>query len=506
MDTRCEYSVLTLPNDPSYVAVARRYVGEVSKKMGFDDDEQDAIDRAVFEAVENVVEHAFEPGEKESFSISCERVPVGLRIVVKETGQPFDPDIHLDADGTGENSRGPDEKHGIPLMRALMDEISVHNLGREGKEVRLTKYLKSATIEDYVAACDLGPYEPPAAVRPRIDEKRDFHVRLMKPEEAVEVAKCAYKSYGYSYFYPAIYYPERMVELNRSGLVVSAVAVTEDGELAGHTSLVRADVHSPLAEVAQGLVKPEYRGQGCFVKLAEFILAEGTSRGLTGMFMGAVTNHSFSQRVAERFGFHNCGLRLGYAPATVSFRGISDRLSQRETFTIDYKYLHAPDGPLLHPPPHHRDFIAKLYGNLGVNPRMTEPGSCRVDYPEAGASLEIKAGTFMPEGFAAMEVKRYGKDIVSQVRRRLKDLCLQRYEVIELGLDLADPFTCRLTEEFEQLGFFFGGILPGASGRETLLLHYLNNTVIDYEKIHLHSDLGKETLAYVREHDPNWRT
>jgi hypothetical protein len=39
MQARCEYSVLTVPIDGSYMAVAVAYVGEVSKKLGFEEDQ-----------------------------------------------------------------------------------------------------------------------------------------------------------------------------------------------------------------------------------------------------------------------------------------------------------------------------------------------------------------------------------------------------------------------------------------------------------------------------------
>ncbi|MFH1115572.1 MAG: GNAT family N-acetyltransferase [Pseudomonadota bacterium] len=506
METRCGYSVLTIPNDLSYTAVAERYVREVSVKMGFDGDELDEIGRAVSEAVRTVIGRAFEPWEKGEFSISCERVPTGLRIILKDKGLPVDPGKDF-GNGAAEGGVGdkPAGVHGIPLMRRLVNELSFHNLGREGKELHLTKYLKRRSIEDYVAACDLEPYEPPSPVKPRRDEEMEFHVRLMKSEEAIEVARCVYRSYGYSYFYPAIYYPDRMVAFNESGHVISAVALANDGNVAGHCSLFRSDLRAPIAEIGQAVVKPEYRGQGCLAKLTEFVIREGKSRGLTGTFVEAVTNHTFSQRIVERLGFHNCGIKLAYAPSSVSFKGIQERLSQRETFTVDYQYLKNPDCPTLYPPPRHRSFIAELYGNLGAAPPFSPPHRCRSDYPEGPSVLETKTALFAPEGYAVIEVKRYGYDIVRQVSRELTKLKLQRYDAVELDLDLADPLTCRVTEEFERLGFFFSGILPGASGRETLMLQYLNNVVIDYDRIKVYSEAGRAALDYVKGHDPNYR-
>ena len=85
----------------------------------------------------------------------------------------------------------------------------------------------------------------------------------------------------------------------------------------------------------------------------------------------------------------------------------------------------------------------------------------------------------------------------------LKDLCLQRIETIYLNLPLNSPHTAELTHEFEGMGFFFCGIMPGSEGRDQLILQYLNNQVIDYGQIQVNTEIGQKLLAYIKRHDPN---
>ena len=94
----------------------------------------------------------------------------------------------------------------------------------------------------------------------------------MKPSEAIEVSKCIYRAYGYSYGYEHLYYPERLLELNNGGRMHSAVATTEDGEIIGHCALIYWHDNAQIAEMAQGVVKPEYRSQGCFAKLTGYLI------------------------------------------------------------------------------------------------------------------------------------------------------------------------------------------------------------------------------------------
>ena len=70
-------------------------------------------------------------------------------------------------------------------------------------------------------------------------------------------------------------------------------------------------------------------------------------------------------------------------------------------------------------------------------------------------------------------------------------------------LKLTDPRTYWLTAEIEKMGFFFAGILPESRIGDALILQYLNNVPLEYDKIELLSDLSRELLNYIKERDPN---
>jgi anti-sigma regulatory factor (Ser/Thr protein kinase)/RimJ/RimL family protein N-acetyltransferase len=499
MQTACEYSQLKIPTDLSYVSVAGAYIGSVSDHMGFDESEQSKLRAAVGEALRAIINTAFEPGDRQSINISCGRVPGGLEIIVKEKGAPFEAEelilrktVVIVDSMTGEN---------VATMRDLVDEVAASNLGPEGMEIHLIKYLKDENLDDYLAVCEPERFRPPSS-RPEILKKVEFKVRLMAPSEAVEVAKIVYRAYGYSYFYEYAYYPERIIDLNASGQMISAVAITSDGEIAGHSAIFNSE-DSGVAEIGLAVVRPEFRGHGCLLELAEFLLNQGGSKGLKGLYVRAVTSHTFSQQVADRLGFHACGILLGYVASNVSFKEITEQLSQRETFVVAHQYLEKPTGLRIYAPPQHRSFIARLYENLGVNSVVAVPANpLQMGLAEESVS-KIKSSVFMPSGVAVIEIVRYGKDIVGEIKNLLKQLCLKQYDLILMYLNMSDSGTFYLTEEFEKLGFFFSGILPGALHGEALILQYLNNVPIDYERIKLHSRMGREILDYIKQKDPN---
>ena len=494
MENRCDYSQLMLPNDGSYVPVAVRYVREISRNMGFDETDLADIEKAVEEAVENAVEHAFEPGARETFTISCERISTGIKVVVKDQGIPFDPG-RIPCIG---DSRESCPDIGFVRMKRLVDEVSIHNLGPEGKEVHLVKYLKNKSIEEYLEACELGVLEHLPIIPAEPVERPTFHVRLMKPEEAIDVAKLAYKAYGYTYAYEHIYYPERMVELNATGKIVSVVAITDSGEIAGHCAIFNIDREAGVAEIGQAVVKPEFRRLGCLTSLTTFILKEIKARDLIGFYTRTVTNHSFSQRVSATFGLRSCAVMLGFAPSDVSFRGITEKLPQRESFVVEFMYTKEPETPALYVPDKHRELVEKIYRNLGVNPQFEIPSS-EVTSSASESVLSVLAAGAMPTGYGKIEIVKYGHDTVNQVAMRLKELRLKHYDVIGLEVSMLDPMSYSTISDFEQLGFFFSGVLPG---KEIFMLQYLNNLALDYELIKLHSDMGKEILAYIRSQEP----
>jgi anti-sigma regulatory factor (Ser/Thr protein kinase) len=489
---------LTLPNDISYLPIAQLCVRELSRKFGFPQEELVKIDLGIEETVANVVEHAFESGEAATFDIICERVPLGMEIVIKDKGLPFDPSQVPDfrpANCEGDNAAGL----GLFLARKAMDKVSFHNLGPEGKETRLVKYLPKKNIADYLSEGERREAESVPTEPAVIQEKIPYDVRGLRPAEAIQVSRCAYKSHGYTFFDDHIYYPDRLIELCDSGQMISAVAVTKDDGFMGHAALVYPCLCARIAELTFLFVNVEYRGQGCGNRLTEYLFTIPKRHPLDGFYAYAVTNHVFTQKVLVKFKFGDCGLLLATSPATWMFKGIEES-SQRISVILSFKYTSPPEPLTLYAPPHHRDMLARLYANLGAQHCFTDPSEATAR--SGGASL-IETEVNMAESCGEIHVRSYGEQAVREVRAILRDLCLKQIAAVNLFLNLQDPRTYSLTKEFEQLGFFFAGILPKAGVGEALILQYLNNVPLDYSKIHTYTDSAKELLDYVRQRDPN---
>jgi anti-sigma regulatory factor (Ser/Thr protein kinase) len=496
-----DFFKLTLPNDSSYLIIAQLCVRELAKRLGFEDIALREIELGLDEAASNVIEHAFEADESGTFEIIAEGIALGIKIIVKEKGIPFDPDQFPPFDPGSLLDDGPITGMGLFLMKAVMDEVSFVNLGSEGKETHLIKYLHHRNIEEQVPASELKLEEVGAPKPSPVQKTFDYDVRLMGPREAIEVSRCAYKSHGYSYFDDHIYYPDRIIALNKNSQMISAVAVSRDNAFMGHAAMLFDHPGDRIAELTFAFVNPEYRGSGCLNRMTEFLFDEARKRKLAGVYAYAVTNHVYSQKPLQKYGINDCGILIGTSPATWRFRAIADEDPQRISMVLSFKYVMEPDPLTLYAPLHHREMIEKLYGNINARHIFVVPETQTPKVSE-GESV-IETGVLASEGNASIAVSHYGVHVIKQVRSILHDLCLKQIATIELLLSLEDPATFSTVTEFEKMGFFFAGILPGTTIGEALILQYLNNVAVDYEKISVYSEAAKGILAYVKQHDPD---
>lgn len=495
-----EFLKVTLPNDISYLPAVQLVVREIARKFGFDGNDLYNIELGLEEAFINVVQHAFEEDESGTFDVICERIPMGMKIILKEKGIPFDPKKLPSYNRATNLEEAGSSGLGTFLMKEVMDETTFQNLGPEGKETHLIKYLKTKRIEDYLEPSELVPHEESPAKSLAVTEKIDFGVRRMEQDEAIEVSKGAYKSHGYTFFDEHIYYPEQIVALNESGEMVSVVAVTPDNNFMGHAALHYPNAGARIGELTFIFVNPEYRSQGCMGKMLDLLFATPKRYEVHGVYAFAVTNHIFSQKTMLRHGLNDCGIELATSPSTWVFKGIQGDDSQRISVALSFKYLIEP-GPLtLYPPPHHQAMIKKLYEGIGAKHVFAAPAETEARLPEAESMIETKVSAL--EGNAEIFVKKYGQNVVREIRAMLRQLCLEQIAAINIFLSLEDPLTYFMAAELEKLEFFFSGIMPMTAVGDALILQYLNNTIVDYDKVVAYSDMAKEILDYIRENDP----
>jgi anti-sigma regulatory factor (Ser/Thr protein kinase) len=494
-------SELSITNDISYLPAVQAFAGEVAGQCGFGEKDRVMILLALEEAVTNVIDHAFEYGEKATFKIIFEPKSTCLTIIVKDKGLPYEPNLVPEFSIDSDLEHGSASGLGSLLMRKSVDEVSYHNLGREGKELHLTKYFPFKDITEYHSPEELEAFPQKSEPAPAPTREIKAEIRLMRPQEAVEVSQLFYRCYGYSYSIDSIYYPDRFAQLVVEGKIISAVTITGDNEIVGHVGLVRAQADSIVAEAGMAATKPNFRGFGSMTKMVNFLADVAKKAGLEGLYGKAISFHTYSQKTGYACGYRDCAVALGVIPSDRIYKGIMDSVSQRGSVVYSFLPLVDQKPATLYVPSQHAVFIESIYGNLDLNVRFVIPENGKSHDMEERCTIKTE---LLPSfNRADVEIVRYGADVLEETAKVLKDLLKKKVDQVSLFLDLEHPMTAHFCGEFEKSGFFIAGVIPLLHFNHTLILQYLNNVSLDYSQIQLNSEFAKNMLEYIRERDPN---
>src|SRR5262249_39414061 len=153
----------------------------------------------------------------------------------------------------------------------LAHEVRYVNLGRDGKAFDIL-YTLPGGWEQHPLAIEGEDAEPTPP------DAQSLRVRLFHPDDAGQVARCAYRVYGYSYFGEHLYIPERLIAMNQRGDLVSAVLADDSGRVFGHLALIFGPGRV-IPEEGQAFVMPTVRGGGWFKKMKAFLYDIAKQRG-----------------------------------------------------------------------------------------------------------------------------------------------------------------------------------------------------------------------------------
>jgi anti-sigma regulatory factor (Ser/Thr protein kinase) len=116
----------------------REFVGEVASQVGFSDKEIYSIQLAADEASSNVIEHAYAGMSGGRLEIECDIIENGLKIVLHDRGNPFDPSSVPEPNVNADLSERKIGGLGMYLMRKLMDEVAYES-SEEGNKLTMIK-------------------------------------------------------------------------------------------------------------------------------------------------------------------------------------------------------------------------------------------------------------------------------------------------------------------------------------------------------------------------------
>ena len=141
--------LIQTPGHGSYLAYIRAIVGDLARKVGFDESEAAKVEMAVDEACSNVVRHAYSPDKEWCWQQRDPEIRLDIRvegsrliIEINDHGQHFDFASYSLTDVENRLKEMQPGGYGIFIMRKLMDEVQYSSSDQTGNTLRLVKYLK----------------------------------------------------------------------------------------------------------------------------------------------------------------------------------------------------------------------------------------------------------------------------------------------------------------------------------------------------------------------------
>lgn len=485
---------LSIPGLVELKEMVRTFVEESLRFAEFDASTIEQLTPAVC-ALVRLVEADVESAGDLELPITVHAVvdSVSIEFAIHEHGRPEGGGLDSRFDANLANQVGP----GQPFDRAWW----VHR-GTDGSELHLQRARPHAEITTL------------AQVRHRLEAEAleqaehnsapagtSYRFRPFQDRDALEVSRCIYEAYGYTYPNPDLFYPERIVKLNRDGRLRSLIAETTEGAVVGHYALERPDL-GPIGEAGQAVIHHEHRGRGLMQLMRRAVEEDGRKLGLLGIWSQPTARHPFSQKMNLAFGSVPCGLSLGTTPASTTLRG-SDvgALSSARQSCFLYWHPFNKEEPLRASVPAALVPLLKALYQARGRPVQFDM-ELRPPSPDGAANDAVRAGYDRARGVGHISVDRIGTDtlpVLREAARLLEEVA--GAEVLFVDLPIDDASCAYLADQLSHEGFIAAGIGPRFHSRpdgaeDTLRLQKLIAS-IDVKDLVAEGELGRMLADFV---------
>ena len=486
------WAEISIPPRLDMLPTVQRAADDLANRCGFDSAARNRIQLAIEELLSAILRLSFDggAGEEDGISVRCEISPPFFRVLVVDNGLPFDLSLVPPYDpASPEDADVMAASLSLHLAKHCVERYGIVNAGRDGLRFEMSWFLPG----DPVGETDVPPAPPGAAAPEPVDD-----VRALGEESAIQIARLVHRGYGHSYVYGDVYYPDRIRAHFRSGMLKSWGATTPSGRLVGHLALAKESPESRALEWGIAVVDPRWRGMGLMERMLQAAMDQASRCPEPILCAHAVTAHPYTQKTCLKFGFRPVALLLGYAPATLRFRGIDQSPGRRESTFLAARCTHPLPPQFLHLPSRHAAAILRLLETIGAAPAASNHGPADDAPALGGIQTEFSSLSAHCIGAGKIQVSKVGEDVDPMLRRELRRLCRDRVDVVYLTLDLADPGVGKAVLAAERLGFFFAGLAPMLGPPCGLTLQYLHNFDVDFDALHAQGEIAEWLKTLVR--------
>jgi GNAT superfamily N-acetyltransferase len=415
-------------------------------------------------------------------------------VIIQDDGSPID---------AGDTAAGAKGWLAQLLGRNFADSLHASFEGREGNRCEMAKMLGQSIRSELRNSIEPGSAsraEVEADAKPTlaVNSAPSIQYRNMTPADALGVARCFYRTYGFTapLADEVIYHPEKLAARVEGGLHLGIVAVLPDGRIIGHIAIAREQLSDPVGTSGFLVVDPEFRGHGIADALSDHKPARAREAGIRAFLGMAVTVHTASQKTCLREGGHEVGVLLAAQEDRVVMRGIAaDARHERHAVVPFFTQLERDRQRESFVPSAYREIATNIFKLCGLDRAISSaPALALNDLPEHS---ELKLSVMDGAAFAKIRVRSYGRDFLREIFHVVEDLHRHHVKLIRLEMPLGDPLTAHFGPATEELGFSFAAIFPATEAGDLLCVQSLDRIEVNPDGIHTASEHGAEVLAAV---------
>lgn len=130
----------TFPGNFKSLEKISEFIVGFAQKAGFSPKDVYAIQTAVDEACSNIIDHAYGGENRGEILIKVTETNKGLKIVLRDQGEPFNPKDIPEPDLTSSLEHRKERGLGIYFIQKLMDEVIFEFSEKRGNKLTLVKH------------------------------------------------------------------------------------------------------------------------------------------------------------------------------------------------------------------------------------------------------------------------------------------------------------------------------------------------------------------------------
>ncbi len=453
--------------------------------MGLDENEAARMALAVDEILTDVVLYAFKE-ETGYVEIWYQYTFSEIEIIIQENGEPFEPECHSYSSEQA-ISEGNFEGASFECVRKMTDHFLFLNHGMHGKEYRLVKQFDSLDIRERIEA-QVDDYKNETDLA----EENYYLLTPATTEDAEDIAKLIYRSYGYTYLKDDLYFPKRIEMAIRHEYKFGIIVRTMSGGPAGYFAVVKS-TDSRIGEVGEAVVSPQHRNRGLMKRMLNKLIEMSRRRGLLGLFGEALTVHTYSQKVNEKFGFKSTAMVIAKTPKR-TFKGMDTENTDIISVVIDFLPLIRQWERPVFIPENYRDILTDIYAQFKIpfipSARKQKPAK---ELKDSELNLKI----FYEKSSALIVANNIGSAFEASCNRLLRSVEELNLTSVYVDLPLNGLRIDSAIQWLRENRFIFSGVMPLFHRESDYLRLQRIEAEIDFEKIQTHSSISQKIKKLV---------